>query len=191
MTESTVMVVSLPLAVAAVAVSLGTQTSEPIVVVSLDTPSDDNEFELRTRPLLPLDSCTAPCPLADRARADIAAATAAVAAVAAEEDDTDNDDCPASLSSVCARTPARRGNKLPAPPTTGKPNVWLSGLLSTPSLPFTSDVSPRRTAPVAGGELGCGITPKNELDARPRCATNAMDKAVRARTTERKRRARY
>jgi hypothetical protein len=68
------------------------------------------------------------------------------------------------------RTPARCGSKLLAPPTTGKPNVWLSGLFSTPSLPSTSDVSPRRTAPVAGGELGCGICPRTsstlDRDAR-------------------------
>jgi len=56
---------------------------------------------------------------------------------------------------------------------------------------LTPVVSPRRTAPVAGGELGCGITPKNELDARLRCTTDALDKAVCVRTTKLKRRARY
>ncbi|KAF8500345.1 hypothetical protein F5888DRAFT_1378570 [Russula emetica] len=54
----------------------------------------------------------------------------------------------------------RRGSKLPASPTTGKPNVWLSGLLSAPTLPFTSDASPKRTMLVAGGEIGCDICPR-------------------------------
>ncbi len=58
--------------------------------------------------LLPLDPCTTPCPLADHARADIAAATSAAAAK--EENDTDNDGRPASLSGVRARTPARHGS---------------------------------------------------------------------------------
>lgn len=85
----------------------------------------------------------------------MAAATAAAAATADDDDDdTDTDRLP-SLSSVRARAPVRRGSKLPAPPTTGKPNVWLSGLLSAPSLPSTSDVSLRRTAPAARGEPGC------------------------------------
>ena len=150
--------VSLPPAVA-VAVNPETQTSELIVVVSTDAPSDDNEFELRARVLLLLGSGDTACPLADFARADIAAATAAVTA-AEDDDDAETDGRPGSLSSVCARTPARRGSKLPAPPTAGKPNVWLSGLLSAPSLPSTSHVSPRRTAPVVGGELGCGTRPR-------------------------------
>ncbi len=125
------MAVSLPPAVVAVAVNPGTQTSEPIVVVPLDAPSQ-MITNSRTHSLLPLDSRTTTCPLADRGCADIAAATATAAE---EEDDADNDDHPASLSSVRICPPARRGNKLPAPPTTGKPNVWLSGLLSAPSLP--------------------------------------------------------
>jgi hypothetical protein len=75
-------------------------------------------------------------------------------------------------SPAYAHTPARRGSKLPVPPTMGKPNVWLSGLLSAPSLPSTSDMSPRHTVPVAGGE--------HELDARLGCATNALNQAVRA-----------
>jgi hypothetical protein len=54
--------------------------------------------------------------------------------------------------------------KLPAPPTTGKPNVWLSGLLGAPSLPSTSDVSPRRTAPVVGGKLGICPRTSSMLD---------------------------
>ena len=141
---------------------------------------------------MPLDSCTAPCPPTDRARADITAVMAAVAATAEEEDDTDNDDRPASLSSVCARTPDLRGSKLPAPPTTGKPNIWLSGLLSAPSLPSMSDVSPRRTAPVAGGEPDCGIHPGTssmlERDAPPmpwiRLCTRARPSARGALDTE-------
>jgi hypothetical protein len=45
------------------------------------------------------------------------------------------------VSSVRARTPARRGNELPAPPTTGIPNVWFSGLLSAPpSLTLSSPI---------------------------------------------------
>jgi hypothetical protein len=84
---------------------------------------------------------------AARARADIAAATA----------DDDADDHPASLSSMHTRTPVHRGSKLPVPPTTGKPNVWFSGLLSAPSLLSTPDESLRRTAPVAG--LGCPTRP--------------------------------
>jgi hypothetical protein len=82
------------------------------------------------------------------------------AAAEDDDDDTETEDRPGSPSSVCARTRARRGSKPPAPPTTGKPNVWLYGLLSAPPLPSTSDVSPRLTAPVAGGELGCGIRPR-------------------------------
>ena len=122
--------------------------------------SSDNEAELRP-------AARAPRLLADIAR-DIAAATAAVAA--ASDDDTEIDDRPGSLlSSVCARAPARRGSKLPAPPTPGKPNVWLSGLLSAPSL--TSDVSPRRTAPAARGDPGCVTRPRTssmlDLDALP------------------------
>ena len=166
--ELRVMAEYLPPAVA-VAVNPETQTSELIVVVSPNVPSDDNEFELRARELLFLGSDDTACPLADLERADVAAATAAVTAAA---DDDDDDDRPGSLSSVRARTPARRGSKLPAPPTAGKPNVWLSGLLSAPSLPSTSDVSPRRTAPVAGGELGCGTRPRTssilDREAPPR-----------------------
>ena len=158
-------------AVAAVTVNPGTQTSEPIVVVSLDAPSQMITNSSCGRAHCCLLTLVPHRPLAVRARADIAAATAAVAAAAEEEDDTDNDDRPASLSSVCARTPARRGSKLPAPPTTGKPNVWLSGLLKAPSLPSTSDVSPRRTAPVAGGEPGRDIRPRTssmlDRDAPP------------------------
>ena len=56
--------------------------------------------------------------------------------------------------------PARSCSKLPATPTTGKQNVWLSGLLSTPSFPFTSDVSSRHTGSVVGEELGCNIRPR-------------------------------
>jgi hypothetical protein len=48
----------------------------------------------------------ATCPLADLARADIAAATEAVAAAAEDDDDTETEDRPGSPSSVCARTPA-------------------------------------------------------------------------------------
>jgi len=55
--------------------------------------------------------------------------------------------------------PAHRGSKLPAPPTMGNPNARLSGLLSAPSFPFASDVSPRHTASVGGKEPGCGIRP--------------------------------
>jgi hypothetical protein len=93
---------------------------------------------------------------------------------------TETDGRSKSLLSVRARTPgspAPRGSKVQAPPTTGKPSVWLSGLFGAP--PFTSDVSPRRTAPVSGGELGCGIRPWDELDAGPRFATNAVNQAVR------------
>ena len=133
--------------------------------------SDDKEVELRIREPLLLGSGDAACPLADLARVVIAAATAAVAAAAEDDEETEADDRPGSLSSVRARTPARRGSKLPAPPTTGKPNVWLSGLLSAPSLPSTSDVSPRRTAPVAGGDPGRETRPSTssmlDRDAPP------------------------
>jgi hypothetical protein len=155
--------VSLP-PVVAVAANPATQTSEPIVAVSPDAPADDKEFELRARKLLFLGSGDTACPLADLACAVIAAATAAVAAAAEDDDDTETDDHPGSPSSVCARTAACRGSKLPAPPTTGKPNVWLSGLLSAPSLPLTSDVSPRCTAPVAGGEPGICPRTSSMLD---------------------------
>jgi hypothetical protein len=59
-----------------------------------------------------------------------------------------------------------RGSKLPMPPMTGKSNVCLSGLLSAPSLPSTSDVLPtgRSRAPVAGGELCCGTCPSRILE---------------------------
>ena len=47
-----------------------------------------------------------------------------------EDDDTERDETgemsgerPVTLSSVRARTPARRGSTVPAPPTTGMPNV--------------------------------------------------------------------
>ena len=129
--------------------------------------SSDNDAELRERELPPLP-LPPPC-LANLARVEIAAAMAAVAA--ASDDDADADDRPGSLSSVRARAPARRGSKLPAPPTTGKPNVWLSGLLSAPSLPSTSDVLPRRTAPAARGDPGCVTRPKTssmlDRDALP------------------------
>jgi hypothetical protein len=75
-------------------------------------------------------------------------------------------------------TPACCGSKLLAPLTTGKPNVWLSGLFSTPSLPLTSDVSPRCTVPVAGGELGCGICPRTSLVLDCDVPANAMNQAV-------------
>jgi hypothetical protein len=102
------------------------------------------------------------CPLADLARADIADIAAATTAAAAEDDDdTETDDRPGSLSK---RTCTHPGSKLSAPPTTGKPNVWLSGLLNAPSLPSTSDVSPRRTAPVVGGELGICPRTSSMLD---------------------------
>jgi hypothetical protein len=39
--------------------------------------------------------------------------------------------------SVRAHPPVCRGTKLPMLPMTDKPNVWLSGLFSTPSLPFS------------------------------------------------------
>ena len=58
----------------------------------------------------------------------------------------------------------RCGSKLPAPPTMGKPNLWPSGLLSAPSLLSTSDVSPRHTVPVAGGELGICPSTSSMLD---------------------------
>jgi hypothetical protein len=106
---------------------------------------------LRTRELLLFGSGGPTCPLADLARADITVATEAE-----DEDDTESDGHPRSPSSVCARTSVRQGSKLPAPPTRGKLNVWLSELLSAPSLSSTSDMSPRRTA----GELGCGIRPR-------------------------------
>ena len=104
-----------------------------------------------------------PLALADLARTNIAAASATVT-TAEDDDDTETDDRPGSLSSVSARTPAHRGSKLPAPPTTGKPNIWLSGLLSAPPLPSISDVSPRSTAPVAGGELGMCPRASSMLD---------------------------
>jgi hypothetical protein len=119
-------------------------------------PSDLQMLKKSSCVLLLLGSGDATCPLADLARADIAAATAAVAAAAEDDDDTETDDLPGSFSSVRARTPA--------PPTTGKPNVWLSGLLSAPSLPSTSDVSPRRTAPVVAGELGICPRTSSTLD---------------------------
>ena len=102
-TESRVMAVSLHPAVA-VAVNTETQSSEPILVVSPDAPSDDNEFQVRTRELL-LGSGDTACPLADLACADIAAATAAVTA-AEDDDDAETDSRPGSLSSVRARTSA-------------------------------------------------------------------------------------
>jgi hypothetical protein len=118
------MAVSLPNPPAvAVAVNPATQTNELIVIVSLDTPVQTIYCSFAL--------VTLPCPIADLTRADIAAATVAVAAAAEDNDDTETSDRPGSPSSVCARTPARRGSKLPAPPTTGKPNVWLSGLLSS------------------------------------------------------------
>src|SRR6267154_1117323 len=43
---------------------------------------------------------------------------------------------------VCACTQGHCGRKLGALPPMEKPNVWLSGLLRAPSLPFMSDVSP-------------------------------------------------
>jgi hypothetical protein len=52
----------------------------------------------------------------------------------------------------------------------------------------------RRVAQAHGasgeGRTGCH-TPKNELDAGTRCIANALDKAVRTRASERKRRAGY
>ena len=64
--------------------------------------------------------------LADLPRADIAAATSAVTAAAEEDNDTETDDRTGSPLSVRARTPAQLGGKLPALPSTGKSNVWLS-----------------------------------------------------------------
>jgi hypothetical protein len=74
------------------------------------------------------------CPPAELASTDIAAITAALAATVEGNDGTKTNDHLGSPSSVCACTPACHGSKLPAPPTTGKPNVWLSRLLSTSSL---------------------------------------------------------
>ncbi len=56
------------------------------------------------------------------------------------------------LSSICACTLVYYGSKLPALPTMGKPNIWLSGLLSAPLLPFTLDMLPRHIVPVARGD---------------------------------------
>ncbi len=70
-------------------------------------------------------------------------------AVAWMDNETEADEL---LSSIRACIPACCSSKLPALPTMGKPNVWLSGLLSTPSLLSTSDMSPRCTVPVVGGD---------------------------------------
>ena len=131
--------------------------------MSPDIPSQMIEFELRAGEPLLLGSGDTVRPLADLSSAIIVAATATVAA-AADDDDNETDNRPRSPSSVCACTPVRRDSKLLAPPMTGKPNIWLSGLLSAPSLPSTSDMSPRHKAPVTGGELGIYLRTSSMLD---------------------------
>jgi hypothetical protein len=88
-----------------------------------------------------------------RPRTRVTVATATVATATDDDDEIETEDRPGSPSSVRVRTPARCGSKLLASPTTGKPNVWLSGLLTAPSHPFTSDVSPRRMALAVGENL--------------------------------------
>jgi len=133
------------------------------VTARVRSPTNDRRWRRHERcrhslsnDLLLLGSGDTAYPLADPARAVISATNG--------DDDTETDERPGSPPSVCAHAPARRGSKLPAPPTTGKPNVWLSRLLSAPSLPSTSEVSPRCMAPVAGGELGICPRTSSMLD---------------------------
>jgi hypothetical protein len=97
------MAVSLPPAVTVV-VSPATQTSEPIAAVSPDAP-----LQMIYVWLLASGSGDATCPLADLARAVMAAATAAVAAAADDDDETETDGHPGSPSSVCACTQQAAG----------------------------------------------------------------------------------
>ncbi len=52
------------------------------------------------------------------------------------------------------------GSKLLAPPTMGKLNIWLSGLLSAPLLSSTLDMLPKHTVLVARGDPGYEIHPR-------------------------------
>jgi hypothetical protein len=61
--------------------------------------------------------------------------------------------------------------------STDNAGIWLSGLLSTPSLTSTSDVLPR---PAARGDPGCGHMVQNQFDARLRRAADDLDEAMRA-----------
>src|SRR5260370_20354689 len=90
------------------------------------------------------------CPLAKLTH--IITTAAGVASTIEDNNRTEADDYPRLLSSICACTLVYYGSKLPALPTMGKPNIWLSGLLSAPLLPFTLDMLPRHIVPVARGD---------------------------------------
>src|SRR5258708_17455719 len=108
-------------------------------------------------PLL-LGSSNTTCPLANLACTIITAA--AVASTTEDNNKTETNDCPRLLSSICACTPVHYGSKLLAPPTMGKLNIWLSGLLSAPLLSSTLDMLPKHTVLVARGDPGYEIHPR-------------------------------
>lgn len=111
-----------------------------------DPPCSDANDRACCKPARALASARARCEAADdEAEDDVLRARAAAAAAAADAAEAapllllplafvtkETGERRVVLSSVRARIPARRGNALPAPPTTGIPNVWFSGLLSAP-----------------------------------------------------------
>ena len=111
-----------------------------------EPPCSDANDRACCKPARALASAKARCEAADdEAEDDVLRARAAAAAAAADAAEAapllllplafvtkETGERRVVPSSVRARIPARRGNALPAPPTTGIPNVWFSGLLSAP-----------------------------------------------------------
>ena len=111
-----------------------------------EPPCSDANDRACCKPARALASARARCEAADdEAEDDVLRARAAAAAAAADAAEAapllllplafvtkETGERRVVLSSVRARIPARRGNALPAPPTTGIPKVWFSGLLSAP-----------------------------------------------------------
>ena len=140
-----------------------------------------------TRELLLLCSPATACPLADFARADIAAATAP----------------PRRTTTTTTLKPTTIPDRLQAHMHAPQRTVAAScqhhqrrairtvcflGLFGAPSLPSTSDISPRRAAPVTGGELGYGKRPRTNSIRR---TANALNQVVCVGTPKRLRCARY
>ena len=129
-----------------------------------DPPCSDANDRACCKPARALASARARCEAADdEAEDDVLRARAAAAAAAAEAAPLlllplafvtkETGERRVVLSSVRARIPARRGNALPAPPTTGIPKVWFSGLLSAP--PSLALASASTSASASSRRIDC------------------------------------